>query len=178
MCRLLAPLRCQVFQAGLLSFAAVLGPAHALALPQAAPIIVDDDGGPGVQFTEISDALAAAPDFAVILVRPGQYTGPLTVPRSVRIQADPGVTLSPVAIVRIEHVPSGLPVAIQGFDSARFQVFQCAATVVLEGRLSSRVELVDSCADVRTREIEVASVLSSKVEVVGMPAASSGPFVG
>ena len=58
--------------------------------------LIDDDGGPGVAFTDLPAAVAAASDGDVLLVRPGTYSGFTTGGKSLRILATD--LLSPPAV--------------------------------------------------------------------------------
>ena len=49
--------------------------------------LVDDDGGPGVAFTDLPAAVAAASDGDILLVRPGNYSGFTTGGKALRILA-------------------------------------------------------------------------------------------
>ncbi len=55
--------------------------------------VVDEAGGPGSTFTEISSAVAAAAPGDMILVREGTYD-PFSVTQSLSIQAEPGATVT------------------------------------------------------------------------------------
>ena len=64
-------------------------------------ILVDDDKiqCPNAQFTEIQDAVAAAPPGATIHVCPGTYKRQVTITKPVTITADTGSILQPAAAV-------------------------------------------------------------------------------
>src|SRR5262249_28568925 len=56
--------------------------------------VVDQANGPGTNFTTLVAAVAAVPDGAVLLVRPGTYAGFAISQKGLLVLADPGVTLS------------------------------------------------------------------------------------
>lgn len=61
---------------------------------KAQTFVVDDGGGPGVDFTSLVTATATAPDGAVLVVRAGTYTGSPTIDgKSLVVLADPGAEL-------------------------------------------------------------------------------------
>lgn len=77
--------------------------------------VVDADGGPGSQFTEIQPAVSAAQAGDIILVRPrssGSYAG-FTVSKGVAILGDPTFNVvSTTSPVLIQNVPAGQTLAI------------------------------------------------------------------
>ena len=61
--------------------------------------VVDIANGPGADFPTLTAAVAAVPDGAVLLVRPGAYAGFTLTARGLTVLADPGVDLtSPLVI--------------------------------------------------------------------------------
>ena len=84
--------------------------------------VVDDDGGPDVDFTDIQPAVLASAAGDVILVRSGIY-GPVTIGRSKTVQADDG------AVVRL-HDPS-LPLG--GFPLLTIQNLDVGEEVYVRG---------------------------------------------
>ncbi len=75
-----------------IAFAFLSLPSLALTLSAQSVIVVDDDGGPGVDHTSIADAAAAAAAGDTILVRSGVY-GQVSIDRPMAIVADTGATV-------------------------------------------------------------------------------------
>jgi len=88
----------------------------ALALPataQGAVWTVDDDGGPGVAFTTIGAAVAAASDGDLIVVRDGTYPGFVLLGRSLSVVAD--VDAAPVVgLSAVEQTSTSDRVVLRG----------------------------------------------------------------
>lgn len=59
-------------------------------------IVVDDDPGPGVDFTSLPQAVAVAPEGAILLLRPGVYAPTLVDGKALTILADPQGGARPV----------------------------------------------------------------------------------
>lgn len=76
----------------------------ALAPQTSTVLVVDAQGGPGVDHTEIFEAAFAAPDGAVLLVKPGTYLGFDVPGKSLSIVADNG---GPVQVPRVGSVGTG-----------------------------------------------------------------------
>ena len=97
-------------------------------------IVVDDDGGPGVDHTDLGAAIAAAVAGDTILVRNGIYGGgfgPLFVDGiGLDLVADGAnvVVRSPISVT---NVPAGSEVRISGFDFEAPPFFQFGANVSL-----------------------------------------------
>jgi hypothetical protein len=91
--------------------------------PQSGLHVVDDDGGPGVAFTDLQAAVDAAADGDLILVRSGTYAPILVDGRSLSIVADAGadvLVLDPLAsgasgvAANVKNVPDGGLVVLSG----------------------------------------------------------------
>ncbi len=95
--------------------AAVLA-SSTLAPVSADAIVVDDDGGAGVDHTTIVDALAAAIDGDLILVKDGAYSGFAVGDLTVTITADAGATVSVTSGVTVSGLSSTRSVALYGLD--------------------------------------------------------------
>lgn len=99
-----------------------------LALPCVATTwIVDDDGGPGVNFTDIPAALAAASPKDLILVKPGSYSG-FTVLQAQTIIGEPGSSSGEVLVDMVAG-----KVLLAGLGTGSLTVRNCAKTVILDG---------------------------------------------
>ncbi|HEX5011641.1 MAG TPA: hypothetical protein VFY71_14705, partial [Planctomycetota bacterium] len=87
------------------------------AAAQGALWIVDDDGGPGVDATDIQAAIDAAADGDVILVRSGVYSSLVLDGRSLSVIGEDGedVELAP-GTVSVAHLAADQRVLLRGLD--------------------------------------------------------------
>ena len=69
-------------------------------------LVVDDDGGPGVDFVDLDAALVAAAPGDVVLVRTSSFAGSVTISKPLTLIADEGAVVE-VQNLFIEHVPAG-----------------------------------------------------------------------
>ncbi len=103
------------FLGGALFTLAAALPIHAIADPPAkATILVDDDKVqcPTAQYTEIEDAVMAAPKGATIHVCPGLYKKQVVITERLTIQADSGSILQPSAVaVNTSNLVTSVPIA-------------------------------------------------------------------
>lgn len=116
--------------------------------------VVDDDGGPGVHFTDLPPAIAAAAPGDVLLVRAGSYSR-FSVSSRLTIVAEPGAT----AFGGTGHPTvqgAGGRVVLAGLELPSLEVTDCAEPVVLDGLHvhdgsagSNATVLVRNSADVR-----------------------------
>src|ERR1051325_7889584 len=91
--------------------------------------IVDDNGGPGVDFTSITAAVAAAGPGDVILVRPGTYAGfTLTYPAAIL----GGVGAMVTSIVHVDNLPAGQQATLAGLQLRTPAITNCIAAVTIE----------------------------------------------
>ena len=110
----------------------------ALAAASAAQtFVVDAAGGPGSSFTDLPAAIAAVPDGAVLLVRPGTYTAFEIVGKGVSVLGGPGAVIAPNVgpNLRIVDTTAAQPVIVRGFEysgSGILRLDTCAASVLLE----------------------------------------------
>jgi len=99
---------------------------------QATVWTVDDSGGPGVDFTDLPPAIAAASPGDVLLVRAGSYSKPI-VNKGLSIHADQGAVVT-VAGLRVESIPAGERVTLSGLTSpANGLISSCAGMVWIQG---------------------------------------------
>lgn len=91
--------------------------------------IVDDDGGPGVDFTTIAAAVAVSGPGDVILVRPGSYGG-FALGAGVQVLGAAGVQVT--ENVTITNVGPGPRAVLASLALRGVSVSQCAAAVLLE----------------------------------------------
>ena len=102
-----------------------------IALLQSQVWIVDDAGGPGVDFTDLPQAVAAASQGDVLILRSGNYSGVL-LDRGITIHADQGATVL-VAGLRIESVAAGEHVHVAGLTVPSFLwIADCDGKVWIE----------------------------------------------
>jgi hypothetical protein len=125
-----------------------------LAVPSFADVyIVDDDGGPGVDFTDLPAATASAAPGDVLLVQPGNYSGFSTANGIAVLGQGDGVHVtSPTFIV---GVPAGQVLRLADLDMTTLDFSGCSGVVVLDGVTalgnggSTQALFVGDCADVR-----------------------------
>ncbi len=125
--------------------------------------VVNAAGGPGAQFTTIAAAVAAVPNGAVLLVRPGVYSGFTIDAKSLAVFADPGVAVDGLAtVIEVKNLAANQAVVLHGVRAngglaeARFDLQNCAGPVVLQrcgispptsfGNSGAQVSALD-CAD-------------------------------
>ena len=168
------PVRVGVVSAGFAAFFGAIAGARALLLPSAPMTwIVDDDGGPGVHFTDIQPALDAAVDGDLVLVRSGAY-GSFTLIESLTILGEVGVQ----SIIG-NAIGIGGEAAVTEIVFEDFNATACMGTLVLDSLLFTKpfssqhsVITVRDCNDVRVLGADAAGrypavvVDNSKVELV------------
>jgi hypothetical protein len=114
---------------------------------------VDDDGGPGVHFLEIADAIASAQPGDTIVVAPGTYA-PFTLAKALTILGT-GDTAQVAGVVRIESIASGEKAALVRIYAPLIEILGCDGAVVvqeiphLSGHKSANRIDVKACEDVR-----------------------------
>jgi len=129
--------------------------------------IVDDDGGSGVDFTDLPAALTAASHADVIHVRPGIYTG-FSTSKGVRIIAEPGAAVN-LSFIRVENLPASRTFAVSGLAMGTLQLLRCAGEVIVTEMVApdhlARI-FVEDCADVRIARCKLGTVASSALQVI------------
>jgi hypothetical protein len=137
----------------------------------AADWVVDDNGGPGVDFTSVAAAVAAANHTDVILVRPGVYTG-FTTSKGVTVIADVGAQLEPGQSMTIQGLASFRTFTVSGLNTRSVFVEDCAGKVIIEGMPTtvSREITVTNSDDVRIARVRLEgnpalAIQNSTVEV-------------
>lgn len=98
----------------------------------AATWIVDDDGGPGVDFTDIPPAIAAAATGDLILVRDGAYSG-FYLDKSLTIAADTGCQPVITDLCTITAINQGYSAVISGFVTYRLYAHSSAGDIFVDG---------------------------------------------
>lgn len=102
----------------------------------AATWVVDDDGGPGVDFTDLPPAIAAASAGDVIVVRDGQYSE-FTLSKGLSIVADTGhaPAFKKYGDLTIAGIPKGDTAVLSGFGPAIYNAIlieNCEGHVVVD----------------------------------------------
>ncbi|HEX6811004.1 MAG TPA: hypothetical protein VF384_05205 [Planctomycetota bacterium] len=112
----------------------------ALAVP-AQTFLVDAASGPGTNFTDLPPAIAAVPDGAILLVRPGSY-GPIALNgKGLSILATaPGVVLAPGGTsIHVQNLSASQAFTLRGVRAQLGSVFvialvlNCAGPVLFDG---------------------------------------------
>lgn len=137
--------------------------------------VVDDDGGVGVDFLEIDDALAVAGPSDRIEVRPGSYRD-FTVANSATIMGQPGVEVQGILVA---GVPPGDRVVLTDI-LASLSVAVCAGTVVIDNRelspLDYRAVSITSSDDVWLQSVRTSYLLIGGSTVFSDGMDSRGPI--
>lgn len=118
-------------------------------------IVVDDNGGPGVDYTDLPPAIAAAASFDVILVSPGSYSSFVLSKDVTILGTGTGVFIAPGS--QITGIGAGKRAVLCDLLPRDLRVQTCAGTVVLDGVIMetgwptalTNLLVVDDCADVR-----------------------------
>jgi hypothetical protein len=108
--------------------------------PGSAPqvLVVDDGGGPGVDFADIQQAVSAAADGATILVHDGHYDGFTVLGKGLQVVAAEGADVSiEGGGISVRQVPGGAHVLLRGLtaltsDEEGLAVLNCQGAVVVE----------------------------------------------
>lgn len=98
-------------------------------------LVVDDDGGPGVDHTALSAAVAAAHDGDLVLVRDGVYGGATIVGKGIALVADAAAEVFLTAPLVVRELPLGKRVVVSGLEveaEIALRVQDCDGAVFLE----------------------------------------------
>ncbi len=133
--------------------------ALALCVPAAADtIVVDDDGGPGIDFTDIPPAVAAASAGDLMLVHPGSYSG-FTVGVTLTILGAPGVHVGEMVV---DGASGAGPIVLARLEGGPVTLRDCVDVVVLQDLVvggawpvSIPSVRIEDCDDVRLRGLTV-----------------------
>ncbi len=99
------------------SITVVVALVFASAVPAAAVFVVDVNGGPGVDSTQIDSAIAAALPGDIVLVRPGLYSSCAVDGKGISVIADPVNGIRPtISSVLIRNIPIQQRALVRGFD--------------------------------------------------------------
>lgn len=136
-------------------------------LASATTWVVDDDGGPGVDFTSIQAAISGSAAGDVLLVQPGTY-GPFTLSTPLSILGQgPAVVVS--GAITVSGLPVGTRAALVGLTASQnVFVLNCAGVVLGDLLQAGNTVTISGSADVRLRRASAPtlSVTSSRAEVV------------
>lgn len=129
----------------------VLGTAVALLILAPAAFantfVIDDDGGPSVDFTDLPPAIAAAAPGDVLLVRAGNYTS-FTLSKGILILGAAGAFVGgPSSVIAVDSVPAGQIAVLADLKTGTLRVKDCTGTVVAQ-RVTAAFE-VQRSRDVR-----------------------------
>jgi hypothetical protein len=124
----------------LVAIALALAAATLVPSPAAQTFVVSAAGGPGVAFTDIPPAVAAVPDGATLLVRPGNYSSFTIDAKGLTLLMDAGATVHwPAgAQVTVRNLAASQHVVLHGLElesavpPAVLRCENCAGTVVLQ----------------------------------------------
>ena len=99
--------------------------------------VVDDNGGPGVDFTDVDPAVAAAADGDTLLIRAGSYSDLILFDKSLSVIADTGPTPT-IAGASIRKISAGKVVRLAGLkiespSEVGLQIKNSAGHVWVEG---------------------------------------------
>jgi hypothetical protein len=141
-----------------------------LALALAAPVSantynVDDNGGPGVDFTDIAPAIAFAQAGDVLLVAPGTYSS-FVLDKGLVIVGHSASTV--VGGFEVRNVVAGPRAVVVDFLTTRFVVDNCAAPVVLQELRTIQTASVSGSPDVR--------IARTQFQLLGVPSDGLTPF--
>src|ERR1700741_3607103 len=91
--------------------------------------VVDANGGPGVDFTDLPAAVAAAQPGDVLRVMPGTYS-PFTCAEGITIVGYGGPTVN--GTVALSSIPLGPPMVLAGVSATNLVVTACDAPVIVQ----------------------------------------------
>lgn len=107
------------------------------AAPSAQVFVVDDDGGPGVDFPSITAAIQRVPDGSTILVREGTYSA-FDLSRPMVVAAASGADVEVLGQVRVRAIPAGGQAVLSGLAigsqliGGGLTIEDCEGTVFVE----------------------------------------------
>jgi len=142
-------------------------------LSQADTLVVDDDGGPGVDFTSIVDAVAAANRGDMISVHDGLYPAYITLDQALRIESAAGSTSVVISsfVMKIRDIPAGDEVHLRGLEFVRLEIDDCEGSVFISEVRAGGIAM-NHCANVRVADSEIWGVRGCPWDYACYPAAS------
>ena len=103
--------------------------------------VVDKANGPGASFTSIATAIAAVPNGAVLLVRPGQYLSFVIDNKSVSVIGGPGVEIYDLsAYLQIRNLSASQHATLHGLS-----LVGILGPAAISGTNNQGTVLIDSC---------------------------------
>lgn len=99
---------------------------------QGSVLVVDDDGGPGVGFTDLPAAVAAASDGDVLVVRDGSYSGFTLEAKGLAVFADTGAAPAIDGTVVVRNLGASQRAVLRGLATGLVPVAS-GAGIVVEG---------------------------------------------
>ena len=156
------------------SFLAVLGASSALA--QSTTYVVDANGGPGVNFTDLPAAVAAAQAGDVIAVRSGAYSA-FTLGRGVTIVGESGVVVD--SGVQVAGLPANERAVFCVLDFGALKVSTSGGNVTFDECSFTGptpwtgLVTVESSADVRLHRCKVFAEVQTNFPLNGSPAVAT-----
>lgn len=146
-------------------------------------LVIDDDGGPGVDHLQIAAAVAAAGEGDVLCIRAGTYGNFFVDGKGLTLIGEAGAVVNGDCIVR--NLAADQPFTISALEGLSILFEDCAGRVVLDevttgATCCSASLILSSCVDVRVQRstlvgnataidefAEGAYVVESRVEFVG-----------
>ncbi len=136
--------------------------------------IVDDNGGPGVDFTDIPEAIQGTSKGDVLLIAPGHYSA-FNLKKG-RVLVGSGTSSHVASGARIQQVPFNHRVVVADLFIRDLTLAHCDGPVILDGieaKILPGIRIsVDDCIDVRMRACTLTSstgaplqASSSRIEV-------------
>jgi len=130
----------------------MLAPLFLASLAHGGTLLVDDDGGPGVDYTDLPAAVAGALDGDVIFVRAGDYSATTIAAKRLTLIAESGARICEgpscnLGLLEVHSTTASKPVVVVGLE-ARYDVHDSTGMVLLDRLPSSRV-LCQLASDVR-----------------------------
>lgn len=119
---------------------------------------VDDDGGPGIDFTEVQDAVDVAVPGDRIEVLPGFYDQ-VTIGRGITIfgESVPGNDVRFINGVRVAGLPAGEILVLADLAGiGRIELMDSDGAIIMD-RVNVKGTVVERCADVRFQEVNFRS---------------------
>lgn len=101
-------------------------------------LVVDDSGGPGVAFTSLAAAVAAAADGDVVLIQAGDYAGFRVDGKGLTLAAAAGAAVNVDGTIELANLPAGGRLVLRGLATLTpagrgLWVRDCAGSVWIEG---------------------------------------------
>ena len=143
---------------------------------QGVTYVVDDNGGPGVNFTDLPAATAAASDGDVLIVRAGNYSA-FQLTKGLTILGENGARVRAGSLVL--GLPTGLHAVLSRLSLADLVVKDCVGAVIVDNAtidethfqsaVTSQVD-INNCDDVRFHR----TTIEAKGQLIGVPAGPKG----